>query len=419
MPIIRSKIKNLGRKVIVAATSYPVVYFFGEVIFWLMGRRGRKTESLLEQPKRILVVRLDDIGDVILTVPLLRALRNKFADAFITLIVDPRVYDLIQPCPYVNQVITCDLRVACRLGRFVIIYRVLKTAVRSLWKNKFDIAILPCWDADFYHGALLSYLSGAPVRIAYSECVTAFKQKLNKGHDRLFTHLKKDKEIIHEVKRSAALLDFLGIKPGDYSLELWLKEDDKKFSQGIIDKLGVTKGSLLVGIGLGAGEPKRIWPVERFGELITWLVKEKKAKVVLLGSSVEISCGRNIQKYLSDDTKTRVVDLIGKTSLRQAAALIGCCSFYIGNDTGLIHIAAAMKRPVIQLSCWPVSADKHSYKSTERFGAWQVENIVLNPHDFMPPCIGECSATEAHCILGVSVQQVKAATERLIINKSI
>jgi heptosyltransferase-2 len=378
-----------------------------------MGLRRKGKEIQLSQAKHVLVVRLDDIGDMVLTTPFLRELRRNIPYANITLIVDPRVYNLVETCPYVNEVLTFGLRIAVSFGKLITHLEALKLAFLHLWKKKFDLAILPRWGCDFYNDSLVAYFSGAAKRVAYSENVNSIKQRLNKGCDKLFTHLKLDKTLKCELEHGLEIIDFIGGKIEDDSLELWLDEDDVSFAKSIIENNNIDNNYFLIGMGLGAPSLRKIWPVENYLNLIQWLLEKIDCKLMLFGNTNEAHLGRYVERNLEDSALKRIINIIGKTTLRQAASLLKYCKLYIGNDAGLIHMAAAMRVPVIEISCWPKNSQEFMY-SPLRFAPWKVRHIVVNPERPLPPCAGECLSSESHCILQITVEDVKKAINQLL-----
>lgn len=391
-------------------TSPKFALICGEPLFLLLGLRSKRGKVDLSQVKRILVVRLDEIGDVVVTTPLLRELRRNIPRAWITLVVKPAIYNLVELCPYVNEVLTYDWQVPGNFKNLIRHARALRLAIFHLWKRRFDLAILPRWGTDYYHGAFLSYFSGTPWRVGYSEFVTPSKHTLNKGYDRLFTDLLKDDSLKHEAERDLELIKFLGERIYDDSLELWIDKEDESFAQSILNENNINKDSILIGIGLGAGELRKMWPMERFLDLIKWLSEEMKLKILLLGDKNEVFLGRYIENNLSD----RIINMLGKTNLRQAVSLLKHCKLYIGNDSGIKHIAAAVQVPVVELSCCSKLYFNKSQFSPYHFGPWKVNYIVVCPEKPTTPCKEECAGLKPHCILQVTVEDAMVAVRRLL-----
>ena len=172
--------------------SLRAALLFGEPLFWLLGQRCMKRKMVLSRLSRVLVVRLDGIGDVVLTTPFLRELRRTLPKAWITLVVEPQVHNLVACCPYVNEVLTYNRNTAGRYPQHLRHWQALKLAWKHLWWRRFDVALLPRWDIDFYHGSFVLYFSAARWRIGFSEQVTEQKRYLNRGFDRLFSTTSSD-----------------------------------------------------------------------------------------------------------------------------------------------------------------------------------------------------------------------------------
>jgi ADP-heptose:LPS heptosyltransferase len=407
--------KKLVKHILWWPASPQVTYFCGEFFFKLLGMRQNTcniSKINLFEIKKVLIVRLDEIGDVVLTTPLFRELRRNLPNAWITLVVKPEVYNLVQNCPYVNEVLTYDWKVPKLLKPLHRHWRALCLARKSLWKRRFDLAILPRWDADDYHATFLVYFSGAPLRVGYSERVNPKKQEFNKGFDSLLTHVLVDNSLKHEVERNLDILSFMGCKIQEKHLELWLSEEDEIFAKDILmnHKYG---GEVLIAMGIGAGIANRKWPLKLYIELGDWLIKEYNAKILIVGGSKEKELGLIFKQVVGSG----VINVAGITTLRRTAALLKRCHLYIGNDSGPMHIAAAVGTPVVELSCHPITGSIDEINSPFRFGPWGVKKIVIQPKEPLPPCEERCIVYDKpHCILGITVDQVKQAVVDLLAN---
>lgn len=397
--------KSLARQVLSCLSSPQSIRFIGEPLFWLMLRRRRGRTLSLRLVRRVLVVRLDEIGDVVMTTPLLRELRRQLPEAWISLVVKPAIKNLVELCPYVNEVFTYDRNTKRSNGELRQHWRTLALARKQLWHRRFDLAIVPRWDTDQSHATFVAYFSGAAWRIGFSEKVIAHKRLPNAGYDRLFTHLLYDNKLQHEVKRSLEMIRYLGGLVQEKRLELWVGEDDADYAEEIFREHGVRPGDLVVAFGTSGGHsPMKQWPRENFLELGRWLRQEYDSRVLIVGGPGEETLGWELERGLGPV----VINVVGKTSLRQAAALLGRCHLYAGNDAGPMHVAVAMGLPVVALfgsSC------------LHRFGPWGSGHRVLSLYPSCGPCKGEihldrcryCTADRPHCILDITVEQVKEA----------
>jgi lipopolysaccharide heptosyltransferase II len=397
----------VARHLVDFMTSPHVTFLAGEPTFWLLGMRGRKRKNDLSQVKRVLVVRLDQIGDVVLTTPFLRELRRNLPNAWITLVVKPAVHNLVELCPYANEVLTYDWSVSGSLAPLQRHWRALRLAYCYLWSRHFDLAIVPRWDADYYHARFVAYFSGARWRVGHSANVNEHKQRLNRSFDRLLTHVLNDKTLRHEVEHNLDVIRFLGGTVQEQRLELWIGEVDEAFVERVLQSHGIYPEDLLVAFGPGARAPQRMWPFPNFVEIGAWLKREYHARIVLVGGRGEEPLGREIQRQLGDTA----INVMGYTTLRQAGALLKRCHLYIGNDTGPLHLAAAAGVPVVEISCHPVGGSLLHSHSPSRFAPWGGPHRVFQPEKALAPCREMCAATQAHCIRGVTVEQVKEAIE--------
>ncbi len=380
-------------------------HLLGEPLFWLARTRRSDRAIDLAEIKQVLVVRLDEIGDVVMTTPFLRELRRNLPDAWITLVVKPQVYNLVEFCPYVNELLTYDWGTKGRFASLRRHWRALKLAWRCLWRRRFDLAILPRWDVDDYHATFVAYFSGAPWRVGYSENVVAHKKRHNSGFDRLLTHPLQNSIIKHEVEHNLDVIRFLGGEVQDDRLELWLREEDEIFAEKLLRTHGRGFNDLLISLAPGANASKRRWPLSRFAELGSGFRDSYRARILVVGGPGEETLGRELQQELGD----AVINTVGQTTLRQTVALLKRCRLFVGNDAGPMHIAAALGVPVVELSCHPKSGVPWSANSPLRFGPWGVSHTVLQPLTIRPPCVEECVVNHPCCILGITVEQVKQA----------
>lgn len=390
-----------------------VVTFIGEIIFRLLRKRNDKNKDFLKC-KRILVVCLDEIGDVVLTTPFIRELRRNFPDSSITFVVKPETYNLLEVCPYIDELLIYNRIMSGCMSKLINQCRAVKLSVDKLLKKNFDLAILPRWDIDGYNGSFLVYFSGAEVRLGYSEYVAPKKNIYNRNYDRLFTNLINDKSIKHGVEHNLQVIEFLGGQVENDELELWIKDEDKEYANILLEKQEVAENSFLTGVGPGALLPRKRWPVDRFTKIIEKIIQHHSVNVALFGSKNEGEFGKYIEENIGVSYKPRIINLIGKTTLRQAAAVLQNCKIYVGNDSGLAHIAAAMKVPVVRISSWNLSGDKSSQNSNKRFMPWKVKHVDVNPEKPTSPCRGECVSLKPHCILQVQEKDVEKAIDKLI-----
>jgi lipopolysaccharide heptosyltransferase II len=366
----------------------------------LPSKRVKPEETLdLSRMRNILVVACDQIGDAVLLSPFLRELRRN-TPATITLVVKPAAANLVERCPYVDEVLTFNPSSSRYWWPVESYSRSRQFAQDHLASRNFDLSILPRWDADWGCASFVCYFSGARRRLGYSETVTTEKQHINRGYDRLLTDILSDDRSRHEVEHHLDVLRYLGISPESNLLEIWTTPEDEAHADALIASHGVSPEEPLVSLGIGAGQSKRLWPIERFREIARWL-EQNGFRVIVVGAPHESQLGNALQPG--------VVNTAGHTTLRQMAALIKRCRLHLGNDSGPMHIAAAAGVPVIEISAHPLTGDPLHPNSPLRFHPWTSSYRVLQPANPEPPCGDGCQAREAHCISRISTEEVKQA----------
>ena len=394
-------------------TSVGMALLIGEPFFWLLGLRRFSQQVKFLTVKRVLVVRLDQIGDLVLFTPFLRELRHNIPAARITLVIKPSNRNLMERCPYVDEILTFDWEVKAHKahGRIIRHIRAVWLAARHLWWRRFDLAISPRRSIDEYHGNFLLYLSGARWRVAYSERAnSADSASIPVYFDRLLTHPINNRPDQHEVEHNLNVLSEIGGRVEDAALELWLSEDDRRFAAQILATGTVDANLPVIAIVPGTRYAPKTWPLVNFISLATEIRNEVSCRFVIIGGGDEIALGNQIVTVVGDS----VLNLAGVATLRQTAAVLARCALVVSNCTGAMHLAAAMKIPVVQVSCHPRSASRGHICSPVRFQPWNVQSIVLQPENPLLPCVDGCSELRPHCITQVQVADVKRAVLTLL-----
>lgn len=358
------------------------------------------------QAHSILVIRPDEIGDVILTTAFLRELRHNAPDAWITLMVKPGTYNLVEHCPYVNEILAFAWPSSMRYPSLKEV-RNLVPVCASLWDKQFDLCILPRYDWDRYQSTLVAWLSGAKQRVAYTEKVNHGKMHINQGFDRLLTHAMPGGGARHEVLRPLDMLRFLGGHVDSEKLELWTDGEDEAYARRVLGDTVKTYIALSPGVPVDS----RVWPPENYIEVCRLLAEKNDVHFLIFGGPGEEASGRLLQKALP----ALVTDLTARTTLRQAAAILRKCSLYMGRDTGVMHMAAAAGCPVAAVFSHPQSGNP-IYISPQRFGPWGVPRVILQPNRPLPPCQDACRQPGPHCITQIAPGAVAAATLQLLTN---
>lgn len=397
--------------------SPAVLVTIFEPIFWLNGMRSKGSLNN-EEIKRILVLKTDRIGDITLATPFFRELRKAFPNSRISLLMDSSISPLVELCPHIDEIIRFDQKGWSRNWRWHCFLFNLPASLK-LWSYRFDLAIRMGWNTDRDYSSAIAYLSGARWRLGYTEHMQAEKESFNRDYDRFFTNLIKASCSKHEVEHNLHVLEALGWKPQSDNTELWLSDADEAYAQDLISSLVGTAGTRpLVAFCPGASMQRKNWPIERYIELAQWLVREHKARILVVGGKGECALADRLVQAVPGD----VVSIAGKTSIRQCAAVLKRCDLFVGNDTGPTHLATVFGVPILAIFAYPATAEKYQNSCPLRFKPWQTESRTLQPKQALEPCttnvFGACFEEYPHCILQISVEEAKEALTGLLVHQN-
>jgi len=354
---------------------------------------------------RVTIIRPDGIGDFIMFTSFLRELRHNWPEATINLFVSPDAYTVASACPYVNQVIALP-KAYYRVNKNNILYPWIcyHLAKKYLRPLKSDVILLPRYDFDSF-ATYLAVFSGCKHRIGYTEQTTPEKKLYNYGYDRMLTEVLPAQAIAHEVCHNLFLLKYLQCEIHSDQLELWLPPEVRSQSAQLL--AGYSRP--ILGMVLSAGMAKRIWPSACFAQVALDFLHSTPGTVVILGPPGDTALVADFLSVVADLTP-RCVNLVGQTNVLESAGCLAHCQFYVGNDTGPAHVAAAAGAAVVVVSCHPLSGNTESSNSPTRFRPWSDKCTVIQPQKPASGCINECLKHYApHCILSVSTSEVIAA----------
>ncbi len=320
-----------------------------------------------------------------MTTPAIGAIREHFPQAEITLLANSLVAELFSPHEWVDRVITFDRNCAHHgiRGR-------LRLAA-SLRKEKFDATvILP----NSFDSALVPWLAGIPIRIGKSSDGRGFM---------LTERFKPDKQAHfgHEVEYYLGLVSSFGIISQLKTPQLTLTSAEDMDTAARLAEHGIHPGDCILGINPGAayGSAKRWYP-DRFAEVARQLADKWSAKVLIFGGQGETDIAAEIEQQLGRNC----LNLAGKTSVRELLALIRRCSFFITNDSGPMHVAAALGVPLVAI----FGPTDHATTSPYAQKAYIVRN-----HIECAPCKLRKCPTDHQCMSGITVDQVVEAALKL------
>jgi len=336
--------------------------------------------------RKILVIGVNWVGDMVLSLPAMRGLRRLFPDAHIGFLARAYLGDLLRDVADVDEVIPYQPR----RGVYRWVYEL--RMVGLLRRRGFDMAlILP----RSFRSALAAYLAGIPTRIGY----------VDEGRGFLLTHGIPRTDALLQVHRTQYYLHIIecmgGAPDGDPPLIEVLPEG-RRWASGFIHSCGMENSHLLVGFNPGAtyGSAK-CWDPHRFSELGTRLCRDYGACILIFGDQGE----RELATTIAQGIDGKAVNLAGSTTLPQLAALMETCDVVVTNDTGPMHISAAVKTPVVAIfgSTDPVTT-----------GPCGNGHIIVRKKVSCSPCLKRVCPMDHQCMDLISTDDVQEALVKII-----
>lgn len=324
------------------------------------------------------------VGDTVLSYPTVQQLKALFPKSHLAILIPSYLVDLWKTLPYVDEIIPFQK----------------KTGIGSVWEDlnlsqslkerNFDLAvILP----RSFRSAFHIFLARIPVRIGYE----------NEGRSLFLTHgIHRTKEVLegHRVHYYRRLLEPFGRLEGLPSPQIVLREEDRRWADQTLKDLGVEEGKPLIGMNPGATYGlAKCWFPDRFGKLGERLVEKWQSKILLFGKEEE----RPIIGEIVHRLGTEGIDMAGKTRLLQLAALLERCALLVTNDTGTMHMAAAVGTPVVALfgSTLPLVT-----------GPWGEGHSVIRKNVSCSPCWKRICPTDHQCMERITVDEVERVVDK-------
>ncbi|MFC1631616.1 glycosyltransferase family 9 protein [Candidatus Omnitrophota bacterium] len=340
--------------------------------------------------KKILVIELAGIGDLVMASPALAGLREKFPKSHIAILSLTRARALLRHCPYIDQLFS--------FNEDIFSLRYLKKNIKTLIqirRQNFDIAL------NLYN--LYSWAGVLKMRILFS--LLGAKQTLGRNTDGKgkFYDLRVEDSIKwrkHQVEYIMDVVRALGVETANRKLEVWSDAQDQQVARKFLARNSVSPEDLVIGIHPGAARFSRRWPLENFAQLADQLIKRYQAKIVITGGKKEI----DLVKQLSSLMGQKPVIATAELSLSEVSALIKKCSLYITNDTGPMHIANALNVPLVAIMG----------PGPEELGPYQRNKcVVLRKYTGCSPCY-KFNCQDLSCLRMISVNDVLHAADKLL-----
>jgi ADP-heptose:LPS heptosyltransferase len=297
----------------------------------------------------MLLIRTDRLGETLLNLPLAAALKAAFPEASLTLLVQSDFVPLLSGVPWLNRVMGCAQAPerwwvrAWQLGK-------------TLRAGQFDLAVVSNPRKDVHVAA---WLAGIPWRVGY-----------DRKWGCLLTHRVADRKALgerHEVEYNLDLARALGVTPTLRPWQLPRFEPEQTEAVELLERQGLRASGTLIAVHPWSSNPRKQWPTERYEALIRGLVERHALSVVVIGGPEEEGQARRLAL-----PRGRAVSLVGRLSLRGLAGMLQRVRVLVSNDSGPVHVAAAVgTRTVVLFGTSDAAA------GPRRWGPWGHEHVVI------------------------------------------
>jgi lipopolysaccharide heptosyltransferase II len=344
--------------------------------------------------EHVLCIRLDSMGDVLMTGPAMRALRESLPGRRITLLTSPEGAAAARLLPEVDDVIEYRAPWMKTAPEDPAADAAMLTRLRTAG---FDAAVIfTVYSQNPLPAALFAYLAGIPLRLAYCRenpyhLLTDWQEETEPQH-----HLR------HEVQRQLDLVAFVGSRTEDGRLHVGIPEAARARAEALLCEAGLDRSRRWLLVHSGASAPSRRYPPESFATACRRIALETRATVVFTGSESEEPLIEDIRSAMAAPS----LSLAGRLDLEELAAVVARAPLLLSNNTGPVHLAAATGTPVVVL--YALTNPQHT--------PWQVDCRVLY-HDV--PCRNcyKSVCPEGHhaCLRQVTPDSVVSAVEDLLL----
>ncbi|MBI1977529.1 MAG: glycosyltransferase family 9 protein [Candidatus Omnitrophica bacterium] len=361
---------------------WQVVRFF-DWIFDLFSKQA-KAKPFPSSIQNILVVRLDHIGDLTCSLPAISILKKQYPNARLSLLTGKEGEAILAQNPNVDEIIVFRSNWFAR-GIFFNPFEFVKL-VWNLRKKAFDLGFDLRGDL---RNIVLMALAGVRYRIAYGIA----------GGSGLLDRTGVYDTALHQVELNAKLVTEEVFTKTDLVPKIFLGEAEIGEALQTLKNLGARSGTKLIAIHPEAGYPSKEWEEEKFVVLIHRFLRESRDTILIFG----VSKARQLAEHFAHSA--RVINLVGKCSLRQMVALLSHCHLFIGNDSGPSHLAQTLDIPIVV-----IASGTNEY---DQWGVWAKDAQVLKHAVPCSPChLKYCNVLGHPCMSHISAEEVFEEAQR-------
>lgn len=370
-----------------------LTYFFSPFLYLFLFFKEREV-------KRILVIQTAKIGDLICSSQVFRAIKKRYPDAHLSVMINPLTRELLEHNPNVNEIIPLE-------GSFSKGFAGKVRLVRLVYRGRYDIGISLNPGTPF----LLTMFWGlVPIRISIMPDFVGVTYKLASVFS---TYLEKHIRGRLVAETYMAMLKAIGIDDNDISKDVFKSPDADDEVERLLkgNNPPLVKGDTggFVGLAVTSGNKLKEWGVEKMAALADRLIRELNTCIVLIGSEKDRDISDKILRIA--ERRDLIIDAVGRFTLAELPALIKRLSLFIGVDTGITYMADAMNIPVVDIAG---PSDMGDQRPTGEKVVMIQKSLPCVPcsHTFNAPY--NCRYGHKECITSITVEEVFKGAAKLM-----
>ena len=322
------------------------------------------------------------VGDAIMALPALHAIRSRFPQASISILALPYVADIYRGQSIADELISFE-RNGAHSG-----FRGRERLAAELKERQFDTALLL---QNAFDAAWIAWRAEIPERIGYdrdgrglllTKAIPVPQQSGISAHEKFY--------YLELVRRAGWIVEL----PDVTEISLQISGEQSLQAEARLQGFGSRPGAVRVAVGAGASYGSaKCWPPERFANALNLLARERDAEIVLFGTPAESAVSNAIQNGLQQEA----INLVGQTQIAELPALLSRCSVFLGNDSGAMHVAGAVGLPVVAV-----------FGPTDPFGTAPVTPrcTIVQEKPYCSPCFLRRCPTDHRCMTAIEPQRV-------------
>ena len=387
------------------------------------GLLARTAPSNGDGREHFMIVHLSNhVGDTVMLLPMIESLRANHPGALIECVVQTPMAAFLGLVPSLDRVYEFDMDHGPTTTPWLELKRTLRI-LKSFWKSLRDVrptnCIIPRWGCGF-RDLMLAYLLQAPNRIGFASNDFDQTQPPAGYRDALLTFRAQGAQRMAEPARFRYLLEQAGLIPASDPRDIDARPSASMLHiastvpwSELADRLGIEATSRLAVIAPGASAPRRMWPTNRWAEVVGDL-HDRGFSVALLSGRGDADVAQRLYEAVPLSRQSQTVLVAGTTNLSESTCLIAHSEVLIGNDSGPGHIAGALGVPCVILFIAAEGADPDGPSAPERVRPMGQRVVCCRPARTVAPCSGYCTADCAHCILQISSGDVQRGVTSLL-----